>query len=54
MQLTLLCLPTWTLLDFIALLLSCYKAMYTAQVLYITGIHLMQDITVYYLDSIMK
>ena len=36
MLLRLLCLPTWILLDFI--LLSCYKAMYTAQLLYITSI----------------
>ena len=32
MVLILLCLPTWMLLDFIALL--CYKTMYTAQFLY--------------------
>ena len=33
MLLTLLCLPNWTLLEFVAL--SCYKTMYTAQLLYI-------------------
>ena len=33
---TLLCLPTWTLLEVIAL--SCYKTICTAQLLYITSI----------------